>query len=457
MLESPFSGFRSMLKEAQFPALFEHSGAQMMATLYQLQQSQWWAPEALRHAQARQLCALLAHARAHVPYYRAAFGNMPVAGDADSLLAMWRDLPLLTRADITRAGAELHCTAPLPLHGRQRPISTSGSTGKPMHSLTNDLVGHFYRAISCREIDWSGRDFRKKLCAIRPDRKKTMEGQEQGSWGRPMSQLFDTGPSSLLYSAVTITKQVDWLLDQQPAFLLSMPSNLQGLAEEFGRRGDRLESLEQIISFAETLSPQRREQIEAFFGVPVRDLYSSVEAGYIALQCPEHEHLHVQSEAIMVEVVDDDERACGPGEIGRVVLTPLHNFSAPLIRYVNGDYVEVGDACPCGRGLPVINRVLGRERNLLTLPDGSRHWPPLQIGHWEEIAPIRQAQVVQKHPEKLEIRLVAERELTAAERDELEKFVNEQLQHKFQYELSYHESLARGRSRKFEDFISELN
>jgi phenylacetate-CoA ligase len=444
------------LKEAQFPALFERAGAQLLATLYQLEQSQWWTPDELREAQARQLVVLLQHAREHVPYYRQAFEKMPVMDDAEALLKGWSRLPLLTRSDITRAGPDLYTTASLPLHGRQRKISTSGSTGKPMHSISNELVTHFYRSIACREVIWSRRDFTRKFCAIRPDKEHNPDGADRENWGRPLSLVYETGPAALLYSTASIEYQVDWLLEQKPAYLLSMPSNFQGLVEEFDKRGERLESLEQAISFAETLSPQRRALIEGFFGVPVKDLYSSVEAGYIAVQCPDHAHLHVQSEAILVEVLDEDGQSCKPGEIGRVVLTPLHNFSAPLIRYVNGDYVEVGDTCPCGRGLPVIRQVMGRERNLLTMPDGSRHWPYLSIGDWDEIAPIRQAQVVQKTRDRLEIRLAAERQLTAQEKDELEKYITKQLRHAFQYEITYHDSLTRGRNFKFEDFISEL-
>ena len=82
-------------------------------------------------------------------------------------------------------------------------------------------------------------------------------------------------------------------------------------------------------------------------------MYSCEEAGYIALQCPQAEHYHCQSESVLVEVLDDEGRPCTPGQVGKVVLTALHNFAMPLIRYENQDYAEVGPPCACGRGLPV--------------------------------------------------------------------------------------------------------
>jgi phenylacetate-coenzyme A ligase PaaK-like adenylate-forming protein len=71
----------------------------------------------------------------------------------------------------------------------------------------------------------------------------------------------------------------------------------------------------------------------------------------------------VQSESVLLEIVDDAGRACAPGRAGRVVVTSLHNFATPLIRYELGDLAEFGAPCACGRSLPVISRVLGRSRS----------------------------------------------------------------------------------------------
>jgi phenylacetate-coenzyme A ligase PaaK-like adenylate-forming protein len=94
--------------------------------------------------------------------------------------------------------------------------------------------------------------------------------------------------------------------------------------------------------------------------VPLTDLYAADEAGCIALQCPDHEHYHVQSESVLVEVLDVEGRACAPGAVGRVVVTTLQNFAMPLVRYDIGDVAEAGDPCPCGRGLPVLRRIARR-------------------------------------------------------------------------------------------------
>src|SRR5262249_15877820 len=145
------------------------------------------------------------------------------------------------------------------------------------------------------------------------------------------------------------------------------------------------------------------------WGVPLQDTYTSREGGYMALQCPEHTHYHVQSEAVLLETLDDRGEPCRPGEVGRVVITPLHNFAMPLIRCESGDYAEAGRFCPCGRGLPVLNRIMGRSRNMLRLPKGGRIWPDLLPIEKSMDLPIAQYQLAQIDLHVIEARIAPRR------------------------------------------------
>jgi phenylacetate-CoA ligase len=176
----------------------------------------------------------------------------------------------------------------------------------------------------------------------------------------------------------------------------------------------------------------------------------------LAIQCPEAEHYHVQAEAVLVEIVDDGGRACPPGAVGRVVVTPLHNFATPLIRYHVGDYALAGDECACGRGLPVISRVMGRTRNMVRLPDGASVFPSLDPKALTQIAPLRQIQLVQKTLAEIEANLVATRPLNAAETVRLGAAVGRMLGHPFPLRLVYMDEIPRAASGKYEDFRSEL-
>ena len=83
----------------------------------------------------------------------------------------------------------------------------------------------------------------------------------------------------------------------------------------------------------------------------------------------------MQSECAFIEVLRPDNTPCEPGEVGKVVASSLSNFATPMLRYENGDMAEVGESCPCGRGLHVLKRIIGRVRNMAVLPNGERLMP----------------------------------------------------------------------------------
>ena len=180
-----------------------------------------------------------------------------------------------------------------------------------------------------------------------------------------------------------------------------------------------------------------------------------MELGTIAHQCPETTNLHIQAEGVLVEVLDGD-RACLPGEIGRVVLTALHNFATPLIRYDIGDYARVGAACSCGRGLPVLERVVGRERNLLVYPSGDRQFPEARYV-LERIAPIRQFQLTQKTVERIEVKLAVSRPLTGEEEVETRAVLTDRLRYAFDFDFVYVDEIKRAANGKFFEFQSEVS
>jgi phenylacetate-CoA ligase len=96
--------------------------------------------------------------------------------------------------------------------------------------------------------------------------------------------------------------------------------------------------------------------------------------GKIAIECEVSGHYHVSASNVLLEVLDDDGRQVRPGDVGRVVVTSFYNYAMPFIRYEIGDYARLGGRCPCGRSLPVLTEILGRRRNMLSLPGGNRLW-----------------------------------------------------------------------------------
>ncbi len=446
---------RSSLGGVAWPGIPSRAGASLLALQFQLEQTQWLSGEELNTLQLQQLEVLLAHACATVPHYRKSFAELGVERWKGLTLEQWRRLPIITREDIQTGGDALVSTDIPAHHGKVTTISTSGSTGRPIVAHRTEAVMLFWNAFTLRDHYWNRRDLSAKFAAIRPEGGlEPGRGSGAANWGSATAHLFDTGPSVMLSVRTDIETQARWLMDEAPAYLLSLPSNLLALAQHFEQLGVGLESLKEVRSYGEQLGPEVRQACRMAWGVEVKDMYSAQEVGYMALQCPEGDHYHVQSEGILLEVLDGDGNPCTPGEVGRVVVTPLHNFAMPLIRYEVGDYAEVGGSCGCGRGLPVLNRVLGRQRNMLTLPDGRKHWPSFPAEDWAHLGPIRQVQLVQTDLESITINMVAERYLEPGEEEQLFSVLRERMGHPFRFTLNYPDVIERSKSGKYEDFVS---
>lgn len=201
-----------------------------------------------------------------------------------------------------------------------------------------------------------------------------------------------------------------------------------------------------------------RRQCVKTFGAPVTDLYSSQELGIIALQCPTSSLYHIQAENVVVEILDEKGGACRPGEVGRIVITDLHNFATPLVRYELRDYAEVGSPCSCGRGLPTLRRILGRKRNMLLLPNGQRRWPVVGFQRFREVMPsLKQYQLIQHSPQRIEVRLVVSGKVLVEQERALAHVIQKALGHPFNLQFKYQSmELPRSPGGKFEEFICEV-
>ena len=429
----------------------------MLSVLFQIENSQWWPADEIRRHQFKQLKPLLGYAIQHVPYYRDLLGggvNAHTMTEAD-----WSNIPVLTRDMLQKAGARLHAEKVPPQHGQARLQRTSGSTGKPVETLGTDLTSLLWDIFTLREMFWHKRDLSGKLAVVRytSDRRAVLpHGIKAENWSRPTAGLIKTGETVLVSIFTPISQLAKWLADRKFDYLLTHPSVIQGLALHCQKKGLQLPSLRQVISISEALPSSLRELCLEVWGIKLVDIYSTIELGYLAIQCPLHNHYHVQSEGVFVEILDEDGNPCKTGEVGRVVVTNLHNYASPLIRYEVGDFAEVGEPCSCGRGLPVLKRIIGRYRNLITLPSGERHWPKLGLVDLHEYAPVQQFQAVQKTLHDIEFRLVTPRPLSDAETDALHRRFSEAVGDSFNITMKLVKELKRSAGGKYEEFLSEI-
>lgn len=435
-----------------WPALPAPHAASLMAMQYQFEQTERLSPEALREAQFEQLSVILRHAYETIPFYRSRLSAVGYKPNHPLTAETFLRIPLLQRSDIQTNGKALLSNRPPASHGRITSGLTSGSTGRPIEYYGTELTRFFWHAFTLREHVWHDRQIDGKLAAIRTGLKNTLAP----TWGPPADIVFVTGPCATLDIRTDVEAQIDWLIEQDPKYLLTYPTNARALAQACLLRGLRPKSLCEVRTLGEMVDQEVRDLCRKAWGAKLVDIYSSREVGYLALQCPDHEHYHVQAENLFLEVLDSDDRPCTAGQVGRIVISTLNNFAMPLVRYETNDYAEVGYPCSCGRGLPVLKRILGRRRNMVTLPNGHRHWPSTGYKEWSVKLPIVQAQIVQRSLTTIEARLVPSRPLTHAEEMEFAAILQRSLGYPFEILFSYQQTLLRSVGGKFEDFVSEL-
>ncbi|MCC6214501.1 MAG: hypothetical protein IT376_06505 [Polyangiaceae bacterium] len=410
-------------------------------------------PATLRRHQGRQLALVLAHARATVPFDRERLRAIRFDPERHDWAEVLRDVPPLDRARAQEVAPQLVSLDPPPGHAPNGYTLTSGSTGRPLRVLGTPAVALVNLALDRRFHRWWRRDPGRRAAIVTnvldPARGRPPDGDLANGWF-PGERC---GETRVLSVAVPIDQQLAWLGRLRPSYLVTFPSSAAELLRHALRTGAPHPGVEHLCTSSEPVPEHLRALATLAWDVRVAATYSASEVGPIAFEHPEGPGYFVQAENVLVEVVDDAGRPCAPGELGRVLITTLHNFAMPLVRYELGDRAAWGAPWAGLPAHPVLERVVGRVRHLARLADGSRAWPYFRHDRLVRIAPFRQWQLVQSRPGEVVARVVATRPLTDAERAEVASVACEFVPFD---RVSVEEvaALPRGPGGKYEDFVS---
>lgn len=446
-----------------WPPLPSVEVAQVWSAYRELNRTQWLRPEEIADRQLRQLRILLSHCYAHVPYYRRIMSQAGLSERPIESLADVSRLPLLTRALYQEHAEDLKADALPPGMGETWNGYTSGTNGVPIRVRKTDRDGLWWNAFFLRDLQWSGLDPCGRLASIRlltTDPEKlplALQGGVSPYWTKVSGALLETGPSYAMDIRQDPRRQLEWLREVNPQYLISLSSNLEYLADLVEESGQRLPELRIIQAVGESLPPDARRKIESGFGVPVRNLYSSMEAGYMASTCPSGAGLHVHAENLLAEVLDETDRPCLPGQTGRLVFTSLHSLLCPFIRYDILDEVTLAtEPCPCGRGLPLWTAVDGRRHPLLDLSDGSRKSSMGITLGIRQVGGVRQFQIIQRALDLVLLRVVPSRDWHPEKVQQMQRVVREELGPSVRVEVEQREWLDRPNGGKLKIVINEV-
>ncbi|WP_234995611.1 phenylacetate--CoA ligase family protein [Streptoalloteichus hindustanus] len=379
----------------------------------------------LRRRQLARLAEMVAHARAHSPYYRELYRGLPDQVTDPTVLPVTNKVKLMDRFDdwvtdraVTLKQAEAFAASPdligRRFHDKYLLATTSGTTGRRGIFLLDDRNMAVHMALSSRGAPtWlsTGDVMRTVLHGARTALLMATNGHflgytgamragEESSWrGKVMRVLSVHTP---------LPELVEQLNRYRPVVLIGYASVVAMLAGE--QEAGRLRINPVLVQPAgESLSAKEFERIATTFQAAIGTVYGATECPFMASSCRQG-WLHVNSDWVVLEPVDADHRPTPPGEVSHTVLiSNLANRVQPILRYDLGDGILMRpDPCPCGSPLPAI-KVRGRAGDIVSFPasDGGQvSVPPLAFGTLVDRTPgIELFQIVQTTPISLRVRL----------------------------------------------------
>ncbi|QJW96465.1 phenylacetate--CoA ligase family protein [Frigoriglobus tundricola] len=394
------------------PLMAWREGSQHLQHLRTVQQTQFDPPDVIRARQLAALKAQLWHAWDTVPYYRAAWTKADVHPSDVRELDDLKAFPVVTKADIRRHNRAL--VSSVFDVSQLRVKRTSGSTGVPLTIYCDEAAMQWKTACTIRSDEWSGYRLGQRVAKVWGN----PEYRQFGLKGRLRNHFFDRAVylDTLDLTDERIAAFALAIRRHRPGLIFGHAHSLYLLACSLKKSGVRDVRPNGIISTAMILHDWQRAVIERVFGCKVTNRYGCEEVSLIASECEEHNGLHVNADSVYTEVAEPaappEGRAAGGVGLpaAPLLVTDLCNRAMPLIRYQVGDVVVPSTrVCKCGRGLPLIERVEGRDADYVVTPAGHLISGISLTENFAVLIPgTAQVQIVQESVTQLRIRLVTD-------------------------------------------------
>jgi len=426
------------------PLMARREGSHHLEYLHDLRERQYDPPEVISARQLRALQGQLKHAYATVPYYRAAWKAAGIHPEDVRSFADFEAFPVLTKADIRRHERAL-VSSEFEIE-RLRVKRTSGSTGVPLTVYIDEPAVQWKTACTIRCDEWSGWRLGQRVAKVWGN----PEYRHFGFKGRLRNYFLDRAVylDTLHLDDERLAEFASAIRRHRPGLIFGHAHSLYLLACYLKKRGILDVRPNGIISTAMLLHDWQRTVIQQVFDRKVTNRYGCEEVSLIACECEEHEGLHVNADSIYTEVLPS----------GKLLVTDLSNRAMPLIRYQIGDVVVPTEReCPCGRGLPLIERVEGREADYVLTPAGRLiSGISLTENFALHIPGAAQVQIVQESLTELVIRLVADEAFGEESRRKIAALVMETFGSGVRYEVELVDAIPQEPSGKYRFCISKV-
>jgi len=434
------------------------TGRRILTCLDELNDNQWLSYSDLLALQRRKLYQILVYSYQYVPYYQRIFDE--VGFHPDEILTDLNSLhkvPVLTKSIISQNFEDMMTIEP-ERRASLSQLTTGGSTGQPLVFMQDSNFRDYVTADIHRHLGWVG-------------------------WKLGQLHAYIWGANFEVSSAQSLrTHLMDWILNrftinayvlsdetmmafaeriqrQRPHILFGYASSLHRFAQFVRQNNFNGITFDGIFSSAEVLYPAQRAYIEETFNCKMFNRYGTRDLGGVACECKAHLGLHASIDNNYIEVLNDldSNEVAQLGETGHLIVTNLNNYGMPFIRYDIEDVAawSVTNHCLCGRQLPLIELVYGRQIDMFKTKDGRSVWGGFASPLFG-MKGVKQFQLIQKSLDLVVVRIVKSEELDNGGLAQIERTVKIALGDHVDIEFEFPDAIKVYDSGKYRYAISEV-
>ncbi|OYU46258.1 MAG: hypothetical protein CFE44_03080 [Burkholderiales bacterium PBB4] len=283
-----------------------------------------------------------------------------------------------------------------------------------------------------------------------PEHTGTHSNNHDNPWLHPGMQMARNAQQ------FSMLEHAKWLCDTAPAYWVTGPAMLSAVISLIRLKGLTPPRISQIMTMAHVVEPALRERARKVFGgASIRDRYSCEEVGPIAFQCPESDdYYHVAVANVIVEIVDDKGAAVAEGVSGNVLITGLHQWASPAVRYDLGDIATGHTHCPgCGATVPALSKLLGRKYFLVHENTGAVRHVRILAEHWLACGPVREHRLVQTGVDSFRVEVVMDQPMTPSQGLAMQSMLKRIVGSEFTFGLMQLDAISWPAGRKRQEFV----
>lgn len=443
------------------PILWRYGKHSRRYEIYEyLKEQQWKSLEENIGVQKDKLYKILDYSIKNIPYYKRTALENNITVNSETVFNDIKKFPILTKEIIRKEFENLYNHSQ---KGKLIRNTTGGTTGQPIEFLQDKNFKDWASATKMLFSNWCGLEDGELAVMLWGSERDILERTKKINDYLIEYLMNDTILNSFNMSKASMDQYIKFILEKKPGLLIAYVQAAAELARYMNEKGAKLSFNLNVMTSAGTLFDYQRNLIEKQFGGEVFNKYGSREASDIACECEKHEGMHINILTHYLEILDDNlEEVKQENEIGEVYVTNLENYTMPMIRYRIGDSAKITNKkCSCGRGLPLIKTIIGR--NIEGIRNANGKFIPAEffihfIGVVFNKGYIDRFQVIQDSLNQITIRVkINSTELFEQFKPEIEKNIKKVFETELNVVWKIEKKIEDPSSGKFNYVVSDVN